>query len=58
MSAPRLAPSASTQRLSAADLEARLRERLQIQALSIEDDSHKHAGHAGAQAVRRTSLFV
>lgn len=49
MSAPRPAPSASTQRLSAADLEARLRERLQIQALSIDDDSHKHAGHAGAQ---------
>jgi BolA protein len=49
MSAPHPAPSASTQRLSAADLEARLRERLQIQALSIEDDSHKHAGHAGAQ---------
>jgi BolA protein len=33
----------------ASRLEARLRSALQPQALEIVDDSHRHAGHAGAE---------
>ncbi len=34
--------------LSAADIEARLRQALEPSALVVEDESHHHAGHAGA----------
>jgi BolA protein len=38
----------SVERLKASDLEERLRSRLKCLSISILDDSHKHAGHAGA----------
>ena len=44
---PRLRPVPD--RLTASTLEARLRERLRCLELRITDDSHLHAGHAGAQ---------
>lgn len=36
------------ERLAASDLEARIRSRIRCLSLSLTDDSHKHAGHAGA----------
>ena len=44
-----VAQSPARPRLSATDLEQRLRARLQCDSLEITDDSHLHAGHAGAQ---------
>ncbi|MBL8305397.1 MAG: BolA family transcriptional regulator [Rubrivivax sp.] len=51
----------SAVRLSAADIETRLRSALAPEALAVEDDSHHHAGHAGARegghfTVRVTSV--
>ena len=36
-------------RTSAAAIEARLREQLEPVSLGVQDDSHLHAGHAGAR---------
>ena len=36
-------------RLSAAEIEARLRTALAPEVLVVDDDSHLHAGHAGAR---------
>ena len=43
------ARATSGQRLSAAAIEARLRAALTPETLVVEDDSHHHAGHAGAR---------
>jgi len=40
---------ASRPRLTTAELEERLRSRLHCSQIEITDDSHLHAGHAGAQ---------
>jgi BolA protein len=42
--------------VSAADIEARLRATLQPLALQVEDDSHLHAGHAGAREGRHFTV--
>jgi len=44
--------------VSAADIEAALRAALEPLALQIDDDSHLHAGHAGAREGRHFSLRV
>lgn len=42
----------------AADIEATLREALQPSALEVRDDSHLHAGHAGAREGRHFHVHV
>jgi len=42
----------------AADIEAALQAALQPLALAVEDDSHLHAGHAGAREGRHFSVRV
>ena len=42
----------------AADIEAALRAALAPDALAVEDDSHRHAGHAGAREGRHFSVRV
>jgi BolA protein len=49
--APAFAPSA-------AEVEAALRAALQPSALEVRDDSHLHAGHAGAREGRHFSVHV
>ncbi|MFT3955856.1 MAG: BolA family protein [Piscinibacter sp.] len=44
--------------VGAADIEAALREALQPLALQVGDDSHLHAGHAGAREGRHFSVRV
>jgi len=44
--------------VSAADIEAALRSALQPQSLQVGDDSHLHAGHAGAREGRHFSVQV
>ena len=44
--------------VSAADVEAALREALAPAALAVEDDSHLHAGHAGAREGRHFSVRI
>ena len=44
--------------VSAADIEAALRAALQPSALAVQDDSHLHAGHAGAREGRHFSLRI
>ncbi len=44
--------------VTAADIEARLREALQPEAIAVADDSHLHAGHAGAREGRHFSVRV
>ena len=44
--------------VSAADIEAALRFALQPQSLQVDDDSHLHAGHAGAREGRHFSVQV
>ena len=41
--------SAPGERITAAGLEALLRQALQPETLQVSDDSHLHAGHAGAR---------
>ena len=48
----------ATHGVSAADIEAALRTSLQPQALAVQDDSHLHAGHAGAREGRHFSLRI
>jgi len=42
--------------VSATDIEARLRAALQPLALQVDDDSHLHAGHAGAREGRHFTV--
>jgi BolA protein len=44
--------------VSAQDIERTLREALQPSALAITDDSHLHAGHAGAREGRHFSVRI
>jgi BolA protein len=44
--------------VSAADIERQLRATLQPSALAISDDSHLHAGHAGAREGRHFSVRI
>jgi BolA family transcriptional regulator, general stress-responsive regulator len=44
--------------VNAADIEAALRAALQPMALQVGDDSHLHAGHAGAREGRHFSVRV
>ena len=44
--------------VSAAAIEAALQAALQPQQLAVQDDSHLHAGHAGAREGRHFSLRI
>jgi BolA protein len=44
--------------MKAADIEARLRAALAPTALAVDDDSHHHAGHAGAREGRHFSVRI
>ncbi len=44
--------------VSAADIAACLRSALAPQTLEVEDDSHLHAGHAGAREGRHFSVTI
>lgn len=44
--------------VSAADIEAELRSRLEPSSLAVQEDSHLHAGHAGAREGRHFSVAV
>ncbi|HEY6510632.1 MAG TPA: BolA family protein [Burkholderiaceae bacterium] len=44
--------------VSAGDIERELREALAPSALSVSDDSHLHAGHAGAREGRHFSVRI
>jgi BolA protein len=44
--------------VTAQDIEAALRETLQPAVLAITDDSHLHAGHAGAREGRHFSVRI
>ena len=44
--------------VSAQDITAALTARLQPSALEVQDDSHLHAGHAGAREGRHFSMAV
>ena len=44
--------------VSAADIEAALATALQPESLAVQDDSHLHAGHAGAREGRHFSVVV
>ena len=48
----------TTPKASMADMEARLRAALQPIALTLQDDSHQHAGHAGAKEGGHYSLSI
>ena len=50
--------SSSAHGVSAADIEAALRTALQPLRLEVQDDSHLHAGHAGAREGRHFSLRI
>lgn len=45
-----------TMAITASDLEAALRGSLQPSTLTVQDDSHLHAGHAGAREGRHFSV--
>ncbi len=44
--------------VTAADIEAALREALAPTALAVQDDSHLHAGHAGAREGRHFGVRI
>lgn len=44
--------------VSGADIERALRAALQPQALDVQDDSHLHAGHAGAREGRHFTVRI
>lgn len=44
--------------VSAHQIESRLREALEPLSLSVQDDSHLHAGHAGAREGRHFSVRI
>ena len=47
-----------TPKASLAEMEARLRAGLQPTQLQLQDDSHQHAGHAGAKEGGHYSLHI
>ncbi|MBE7418505.1 MAG: BolA family transcriptional regulator [Ideonella sp.] len=44
--------------VSATDIERALREQLAPVALAVDDDSHRHVGHAGAREGRHFSVRI
>ena len=44
--------------VAAPEIEAALRERLQPDLLEVQDDSHLHAGHAGAREGRHFTVRI
>ena len=44
--------------VSSAEIESALRSALTPQALAVQDDSHLHAGHAGAREGRHFSVTI
>jgi len=56
MSAP--VPPADRQAVRAGDIQRTLQARLRPQKLDVRDDSHLHAGHAGAREGRHFSVTV
>jgi BolA family transcriptional regulator, general stress-responsive regulator len=44
--------------VAAADIEAALKSALQPQSLQVQDDSHLHAGHAGAREGRHFTVTI
>jgi BolA family transcriptional regulator, general stress-responsive regulator len=50
--------NAASHGVSAAAIEAALQAALQPQQLAVQDDSHLHAGHAGAREGRHFSLRI
>lgn len=44
--------------MNAAEIEARLRAALAPEAVRVQDDSHLHAGHAGAREGRHFSVHI
>ncbi|WP_310390271.1 BolA family protein [Roseateles sp.] len=48
----------STPKASLADMQARLRAGLEPSVLNLQDDSHQHAGHAGAKEGGHYSLTI
>ena len=44
--------------VTAAAVESALRDRLEPEHLAVQDDSHLHAGHAGAREGRHFSVIV
>jgi BolA protein len=44
--------------MNAAEIEARLRAALAPEAMQVQDDSHLHAGHAGAREGRHFSVRI
>lgn len=47
-----------TVRASTTDIDARLRSALLPSVLTVQDDSHKHAGHAGAREGGHYSVLI
>lgn len=50
--------TASPNPVSATQIEALLRSALQPLALEVQDDSHRHAGHAGAREGRHFTVLI
>jgi BolA protein len=50
--------SAAGPGVSAADIQAALQSALQPQQLAVQDDSHLHAGHAGAREGRHFTVRI
>lgn len=44
--------------VSAGDIEAALRAAMNVTAIAVTDDSHRHAGHAGAREGRHFSVRI
>lgn len=53
-----MSPAAGGPGVSAADIDAALRAALAPESLEVQDDSHLHAGHAGAREGRHFSVRV
>ncbi|MCW5613196.1 MAG: BolA family transcriptional regulator [Rubrivivax sp.] len=51
-------PAPPGQWLDAAEIERRLRAALAPQSLQVQDDSHHHAGHAGAREGRHYTVRI
>ncbi|MBB4845422.1 BolA protein [Paucibacter oligotrophus] len=51
-------PSPITPKASLAEMETRLRQALAPSELRLQDDSHQHAGHAGAREGGHYSLLI
>jgi BolA protein len=53
-----MTPPARLHGVSATDIERALRDALQPSELAVDDDSHLHAGHAGAREGRHFSVRI